>query len=358
MKKKIIYIVTIILSICVGAGGMIAVYHYLPPVENTNKTTKQVSITEENTIKSAVDKVYNAVVLVETYKNDKLVGTGTGFVYKKDDKNGYIITNHHVIEGGTAYKLKYISGIEVDAKLLGSDAYSDIAVLSTSKDSVMEVAEIGDSSKAQIGDTIFTVGSPLGEDYMGTVTKGILSGKDRTVTVSSDAGGYIMQVLQTDAAMNPGNSGGPLVNVNGEVIGVNSIKLVESEIEGMGFSIPIEIVMTSVNKLEKGEKVTRPLIGIEMSEIDNTYLLYKSGIIIDKSVTSGVVVVGVQKDTPASAASLEKGDVVAEIDGTKIDSVARLRYTLYKYSVGDKIKVKYYRGKDLKEVTVTLNKAS
>lgn len=95
-----------------------------------------------------------------------------------------------------------------------------------------------------------------------------------------------------------------------------------------------------------------------MSEIDNTYLLYKSGIIIDKSVTSGVVVVGVQKDTPAAAASLEKGDVVAEIDGTKIDSVARLRYTLYKYSVGDKIKVKYYRGKDLKEVTVTLNKAS
>lgn len=356
MKKKIIYIVTVVLSLCIGAGGMMAVYHYLPPTESTNKTTKQVSITEENTIKSAVDKVYDAVVLIQTYKNDKLVGTGTGFVYKKDNKVGYIITNHHVIDGGTTFKVKFINGTEVEGKLLGSDEYSDIAVLSVDQSSVISVAEIGDSSKVEIGDTIFTVGSPLGEDYMGTVTKGILSGKDRTVTVSSDNGGSIMQVLQTDAAMNPGNSGGPLVNINGEVIGVNSIKLVQNEIEGMGFAIPIEIVMNSVNKLEKGEKVTRPLIGIEMAELDNTYLLYKNGIIIDKSVTDGVVIVGVQNDTPASAASLQKGDVLTEIDGTKIDSVAKLRYTLYKYSVGDKVKIKYYRGKDLKETTLTLNK--
>lgn len=356
MKKKIIYIVTVILSLCVGAGGVIAVYHYLPPVESTNKTTKQVSITEENTIKSAVNKIYDAVVLIQTYKNNKLSGTGTGFVYKKDRNVGYIITNQHVIEDGTTFKVKFINGTETDAKLLGSDEYSDIAVLSVDQASVTSTAEIGDSSKAEVGDTIFTVGSPLGENYMGTVTKGILSGKDRTVTVSSNNGGYIMQVLQTDAAMNPGNSGGPLVNINGEVIGVNSIKLVQNEIEGMGFAIPIEIVMNSVNKLEKGEKVTRPLIGIEMSELTNTYLLYKNGIIIDKSVTDGVVVVGVQNDTPAASADLQKGDVITEIDGTKIDSVAKLRYTLYNYSVGDKIKVKYYRGKDLKEVTLTLNK--
>lgn len=191
---------------------------------------------------------------------------------------------------------------------------------------------------------------------MGTVTKGILSGKDRMVEVSTNNDGYMMQVLQTDAAMNPGNSGGPLVNVNGQVIGVNSIKLVEDEIEGMGFAIPIEIAMSSVDKLEKGEKIARPLVGIEMIDASNTYSLYYNKIDIDKSITYGVVIASVQNDTPASRAGFQKGDVITELDGTKIDSLAKFRFALYKYSIGDKVKVKFYRGKDLKEVTMTLDK--
>lgn len=359
MRQKIAYIITIIVTLFIGVAGTIVVLHYFP-MDNKSKseTLKKVSITETNTIKEAVDKVYDAVVLIKTYKNDRLVGTGTGFVYKKDDKNGYVITNHHVIADGTTMKVTNIDGTEVDAKLLGSDEYSDIAVLSIGKESVLGVVEVGDSTKAEIGDTIFTVGSPLGEDYMGTVTKGILSGKNRTVAVSSETGGSIMEVLQTDAAMNPGNSGGPLVNINGEVIGVNSIKLVENEVEGMGFAIPIEIVMNSVNKLEKGEKIARPLIGIEMVELDNVYALYKSGINIDKSITTGIVVVNIQNDTPASTGGLQKGDVITEIDGTKIDTAATFRFQLYKYSVGDKVKVKFYRGKDVKEVTISLTKAA
>lgn len=358
MKKIFSYIITSIISIFVGIMGTIMVFHYFPiyQTDSGNEIKKAVSITEENTIKSAVNKVYDSVVLITSYKNGKAIGTGTGFVYKKKDDKGYIMSNHHVIDGASQIKVTNIEGKEVDATLLGSDEYADIAVLSISKDAILSVAEIGDSTKLEIGDTIFTVGSPLGKSYMGTVTKGILSGKDRMVEVSSNTGGYVMQVLQTDAAMNPGNSGGPLVNINGEVIGVNSIKLVEDEIEGMGFAIPIELAMSSVEKLEKGEKIVRPLIGIEMVEASNTYALYYNQLSIDKSITSGVVVVGVQNDTPASKASLQRGDVLVEIDGTKIDSLAKFRFTLYKYSIGDKVKIKYYRGKDLKEVTVTLDK--
>lgn len=357
MKNKIIYIITIIVTLVIGVSATILVYHYFP-YENKQVMTasKNINIDEENTIKPAIDKVYNSVVLIKSYRNDKLSGTGTGFIYKNDEKNGYIITNHHVIEGATSVKIKNIKGAEVDGKVLGSDEYSDIAVLSISKDFVLSVAEIGDSTKTEVGDTIFTVGSPLGEDYMGTVTKGILSGKDRTVTVNTTSGGYIMEVLQTDAAMNPGNSGGPLVNINGQVIGVNSIKLVEDEIEGMGFAIPIEMVMSSVNKLEKSEKIVRPLVGIEMSEINNLYGLYQKGISIDKSIDYGVVILSVQNNSPASKAGIEKGDVIISLDDNKIDNLAKFRYTLYKYSIGDKVTVKLYRGKTIKEVKLTLDK--
>lgn len=358
MKNKFSYIMTAIISIFVGIIGTIITVHYFPiskAVED-NGVKKTVSIKEDNTIKSAINKVYDATVLISSYKNGKASGSGTGFVYKKEGKLGYIMTNHHVIDGATSIRVTNIEGKEVDAKLLGSDEYSDIAVLSIEADAVLSIAEIGDSTKSDIGDTIFTVGSPLGADYMGTVTKGILSGKDRMVEVSSTAGGSVMQVLQTDAAMNPGNSGGPLVNMNGEVIGVNSVKLVQNEIEGMGFAIPIEIAMGSVEKLEKGEKIVRPLIGIEMVDVTNVYSLYYNKIDVDKSITHGIAVVNVQSDTPASKANLQKGDVIVEINGTKIDSLAKFRFTLYKYSIGDKVKVKYYRGKDIKEVTITLDK--
>lgn len=352
-KQKVIYITAIVLSFFIGISGTIMVLHYFPVTEETSGTMENVTIKEENTIKTAVDKVYDSVVLVKSYRRGQLIGTGTGFVYKKEGNNGYIITNHHVIADADEVKIKNNAGTEVTAKILGSDEYSDIAVLSIEKDAVMAVASIGESSKSEIGDTIFTVGSPLGEEYMGTVTKGIISGKDRTVEVD---GSGIMEVIQIDAAINPGNSGGPLVNINGEVIGVNSIKLVEDEVEGMGFAIPIELAMSTVEKLEKGEAIKRPLVGIEMTDVENKYLLYKNDIIIDNSIEEGVVVVTVQDGSPAKEAGLESGDVIVEFGDEKTTSIATFRHALYKYSVGDKVKIKYFRGKDLKETTIHLNK--
>lgn len=358
MKEKIKYILIAILSLSIGVMGTTVVLHYFPiQTESVDKVVTDVTVTETNTIKSSIEKVYKATVMIESYRNNKLIGTGTGFVYKKNDKISYVMTNHHVIEDSDAVKVITIEGQVVEASLLGSDEYADIAVLSISSDTVLQVAEIGDSTKLELGDTLFTVGSPLGSEYMGTVTKGILSGKDRTVTVSVNNSSFMMEVLQTDAAINPGNSGGPLVNINGEVVGVNSLKLVQDEIEGMGFAIPIEMAISSAEKLEKGEKISRPLLGVSLIDIDNTYALYRYGVSIDDSINSGAIIASIESGTPADSAKLKKGDVIIEVNGTKIKSVAHFRFVLYKYSVGDTITVKYNRNGKENEVKIKLTKS-
>ena len=359
MKNKIAYLATIILCVALGVMGTIAVYKKVPQettIKTENNNKNNVTITETNTIKTAINEIYDAVVVVETYKNNTLYSTGTGFVYKEDDENGYLITNHHVIENGNKFVITLSEGEETEATLLGSDEYSDIAVLKIPKESVKQVAKLGESSNMEIGDTVFTVGSPMGKEYMGTVTKGILSGKNRTVKVTSGNNGLILEVLQTDAAINPGNSGGPLVNINGEVIGVNSMKLVEDRIEGMGFAIPMEIVTTLIDKLEKGQKIERPLIGIEMADIDSTFTLYRQGIIVPEDIEQGVVVVKVSDNYPAGKAGLKKGDIILSINDTQIEDSIHFKYLLYKYNIGDEITIKYYRDKKIQETKIKLDK--
>jgi serine protease Do len=347
MKQKITYILTIICAVFIGIIGTIICLRYVPTTQTvvtSDGTKKNVTVTETNTIKDAIDKIYNAVYLIEAYKNSQKISSGTGFAYKKDSKYGYVITNQHVIENADQVKITTIDGNTVEAKVLGSDEYSDIAVLS-----------IDDSSKLSLGDTLFTVGSPLGSNYMGTVTKGILSGNNRTVTTSNN----VMEVLQTDAAINPGNSGGPLCNVNGEVIGVNSLKLVQDEIEGMGFAIPIELVMTSVDSLEQGKEIERPMIGVEMLNVSNTYALYRYGITLkDKTITSGVVVVTVTSGSPAEDSGIKKGDIITKIGDEEVGNTAEFRHTLYKYKVGDTVKVTFIRDGKQKTVNVKLTKKS
>lgn len=356
MHRKISYVLNLVLMFCVGILGTL-LYMNLG-TNNTGEVAEQVvknvTITETNTISEAIDKVYDSVVVVEvTTRNG--IGTGSGFVYKKDDTTGYIITNHHVVDGAISVSIINSAGIRCEAKVLGSDEYSDIAVLSIGVDSVVSVAQIGDSTDVKLGDTVFTVGSPLGSKYQGTVTKGIISGKDRQVTVSLTNGSFVMDVLQIDAAINPGNSGGPLVNMNGEVIGVNSLKLVQDEVEGMGFAIPVELVMTSVEKLEKGEKIERPQLGVQMIDVsDNSYLLSRYQVNLDNSITSGVVILSVENGKPAANAGLEKGDVIISVNGTSVTNSAHFKYMLYKYEVGESIVVEYIRDGKKKEATIEL----
>ena len=355
MKNNKGYFLTIIITLFVGVIGTVLTLKYtglLNKVVEVDRTVKNVTITEANSISESVDKIYNSVVYIESYKGGSATGSGSGFVYKKDDKYGYILTNSHVINESNKVEVTNIDGATEEAKILGEDEYSDIAVLRVSKDFVLQVAELGSSKDTKLGDTVFTVGSPLGKTYMGSVTKGILSGKNRTVTTSSK---YVMEVLQVDAALNPGNSGGPLANINGEVIGINSLKLSDNKIEGMGFAIPIELVKTISEKLEKGETIERPILGITMLDLDSTYQLYRNGIILNEDIDEGVVVVEVVKNTPAEVAKLQKGDVILSINNVNIKDSAFFRAELYKYNVGDTITLKYMRGKDIKEVKVKLD---
>lgn len=356
MKHKLFCLVAVVISFFAGVSGTIVIMHYYPN-NSTVIEKKDVSVVETNTIKDSVEKIYDAVVLVSSYSNNKLIGSGTGFVYKKDDNYGYIITNHHVIENADTVYITNTGKESVEATILGSDEYADVASLSIKKDAALEVASIGDSTVLSIGDTLFTVGSPLGSNYMGTVTKGILSGKDRTVEVNLTNGSLMMEVIQTDAAINPGNSGGPLVNINGEVIGVNSMKLVEDEIEGMGFAIPIEMVMATVDRLEKGEIIDRPVLGISTIDVSDTYSLYRNRVYLDDEITYGVYVTNVEDGMPASLCGIKEGDIVLEFNGTKVKNMAHFRFMLYKYSMGDTIKLKIIRDSEDISIDLVLSKS-
>lgn len=358
-----------IVALFAGAIGMYLLIYYVIPIDNSstviNKSEKEVTVVD-NGIADAVDKLYDSVVVVEVLSKNRVVATGTGFVYKEDGKKAYILTNDHVISAASDADVKVIftNEKEVDVKVEGSDKYSDLAVLSVDAKEIISVAQIGDSEKLRLGDTVFTVGAPLDTEYYWTVTRGILSGKDRMVEVSLDesysrtSGDYIMKVLQTDASINSGNSGGPLANSNGEVIGITNMKLVSSGVEGIGFAIPIEDAVDFAERIINGEGIKRPLLGLSMLDLTNTIELYRQRVYINTELDQGVVVVEVQDDSPAEKAKLKKGDIIIAIDDNEIKNVAALRYNLYQHKVGDTIKVTYERDGKMQTANIKLTVAS
>ena len=196
----------------------------------------------------------------------------------------------------------------------------------------------------------------MGKDYRGTVTRGILSGKDRmvSVSISGSSADWIMNVMQTDAAINPGNSGGPLCNANGEVIGINSMKIVQTTIEGIGFAIPIEDAVNYANSLREDGKINRPYIGVSMLNASSTMQLAYAGIRLDKDITEGVVIVSVEKNSAASKAGIEKGDVIIKVGDTKVSDIAEFRYQLYSHKVGDTVSVTVVRNGKTVDLKVKL----
>ena len=357
----ILVILVSVISGCLGAYFMLMTYEGSTTTTTAGATTSTAALNETNSISEAVSKVYDTVVVVEVYNDNQLASTGTGFVYKKTKNKDkiYLMTNNHVISGGETIKVLFTDGTELDAKVVGSDTYSDIAVLSVDDSVKIVTAIMGESEKSKIGDTLFTVGSPEGSDYAGTVTKGILSAKERLVAValeSSTASDYYMEVLQTDAAINPGNSGGPLLNVNGEVIGVISMKLVEEQIEGIGFAIPIEFAMKHVKTLEEGKKIEWPIIGISMVNVSDKSSLYSKDISLPNNLTVGVVITEVFKDSNANNSGLKKGDVIVAINDEIVKNIAYLRYELFKYKPGDTIQLTIFRNGKQYKVSVKLSK--
>lgn len=359
MKKKNkngLIILIIIVCLLLGAGGMYyAVTEYgLFSQTVVNKLEKEVTI-NENGIADAVEKLYDAVVVVGSYKNGVLAASGTGFVYKVENKKAYILTNNHVVSGAEKVKVKFTNEEILDVKIVGADSYSDIAVLEIDKDKIISVAELGSSEKARLGDTLFTIGAPVDSEYSWTVTRGILSGKDRLVEVNAQTTGttsWVMKVMQTDAAINSGNSGGPIANSNGEVIGITNMKLVSNGVEGMGFAIPIEDAIIYASELIKNGKIERPMLGVGTLDVTDIQTMYQYGFSIDKSITSGAVVAYIQSGSPAASAKLEKGDVIIKFGDHDIKNSSYLKYYLYKYKLGESAKITYIRG--TKENTTTI----
>lgn len=352
----LVLIVSILLSfVC----GMIGAYLICQTV-SVEQVVKNITTSElvENSISSSVDKVYGSTVVVIASSKGKTISTGTGFIYKKKDGKAYIMTNNHVIDGADSVAVEFNDKNDtIDASIVGGDTYADIAVLTIKDDNYTSV-EIGDVDSLKLGDTIFTVGSPMGVNYKGTVTKGILSGKERMVEVNltGSTSDYYMKVLQIDAAVNPGNSGGPLCDVSGNVIGIISLKIVKDEVEGMGFAIPIEDALKYASLIEDGGEIARPYLGISMLDLSEEYLLWQNRITLPDGISEGVAVVEVENGTPASKAGLKKGDIITKINDEDTGTLAEFRYELYKHDVGEKIKVTFYRNGKEQSAEVTLGK--
>ena len=301
---------------------------------------------DKSSLFSSVEKIYDAVVFVDAYSGSDGIGAGTGFFYKKDQKYGYILTNEHVIRDADKVEIVLSDDRRIESKILGKDEYLDLAVLRVDKKNVSLVAMIGDSQNAQLGDNVFTVGSPLGYSYRGSVTSGVLSGKDRMVSLNvydKEENNWVMKVLQTDLPMNHGSSGGPLVNVSGEVIGICTMRLVNDNADGMGFAIPIEFAMKYVDTLETEDKIEWPILGISMVNASDREKISVYDLEVPSSVQEGVVILDVKEDGIASHMGLEKGDVITKVGKSSIKDMAYLRYELYQYKKGEEVSITYLR---------------
>ncbi len=373
-NNKISYVIIVLLMILVfifGAGTTLVGIRVIQRLRSNNNNTHNTSdntkynscancksgtiVVNNAGIAESVEKVYDAVVMVKNMKNGQESGSGSGFVYKKDEKYGYVMTNFHVVDGSTSVKIRTASEEEFEGKVLGGDEYIDIAVIRIPADKVIAVAKIGSTEKLRPGEQVFAIGTPVGEEYFNTVTSGYISGLNRKITVSVKAkSDWVQEVVQMDASINPGNSGGPLLNFNGEVIGVNSLKLVDSSIEGMGFSIKIEDAMKHVTTFEEGKNVERPYLGISHANASDTFTLARYGIKIDDSIESGIVVISVDENSVAGKAGLQKGDVIIKLNDDEVSDIAYIKYLLYKYNIGDKVNITYIRGTKSNTVEVTL----
>lgn len=343
--------------------------------KQVHSTTVKTAYKNTTSTSEAVDKVKNAVVSVITYSDSSNQGLfekeensdsqisseGSGVIYKKEGKYAYLVTNTHVINGAKKVDILLADGNKVPGEVVGSDVYSDIAVVRISADKAKAVAEFGDSNQLTVGETAIAIGSPLGTDYANSVTQGIISSQGRNVKLKADNGQNIStRALQTDAAINPGNSGGPLINIQGQVIGITSSKISnngQTSVEGMGFAIPANDVVNIIKQLEEKGKVVRPALGIQMMDLSNLSTSDLSQLKLPEKISGGVLVRSTLENMPASD-KLQRYDVITKIDDTTIESTADLQSALYSHQINDTIKVTFYRDGKQQTTSIKLTKST
>ena len=268
---------------------------------------------------------------------------GSGIII--DDK-GHIVTNYHVIDGSSKIKVKLTSGNEYEASLVGGDEKTDIAVIKIAANEELHVATIGNSDEVEVGALAVAIGNPLASELFGTVTAGVISGVNRTMTV----GQRDMNLIQTDAAISPGNSGGALINKYGEVIGINSVKLVDDAAEGLGFAIPMNEAVPIIQDLMKyGYVKGRPMIGVSVREITRE-LAYYNNLLVEE----GLYIMSVTEGSGAEKAGLQRGDIITKFDGQKVTTATQMNKIRDKHKAGQSVNVTILRGNVERNVKITL----
>ena len=280
----------------------------------------------------------------------KTASTGSGVIYKKTGNTAYIVTNNHVVKGAKKLAVILSDGTNVNAEVVGTDVWTDLAVLKINGDNVTTTMDFANSDDIAVGETAFAIGSPLDLSFSNTVTKGIVSAVNRQIPMDVDGDGTVdwnQTVIQTDAAINPGNSGGALINNEGKLIGINESKIAKAtsnvSAEGIGFGIPSNEVKLITEQLEKSGKVVRPAMGVQLVSV-NTIANDTVKSQLKYEGKQGVVVRSVESGTPAAKAGLEKYDVITKLNDTEVKDVAAVRKFLFeKAKIGDTVKVTYYR---------------
>ncbi|UOQ95196.1 trypsin-like peptidase domain-containing protein [Halobacillus shinanisalinarum] len=335
---------------------------------NTSKPTAQADEVQlgktQEAVTQAVNETAQTVVGISNIKEGprglQKAGTGSGVIYKKDGNQAYIVTNHHVVANASQLEVILSDGTKVEAQLKGSDPLTDLAVLQIDSEHVKEVAELGSAKDVEVGQTAIAIGNPLGMEFAGSVTKGIVSGLNRNIPVDINGDrqpDWQTEVIQTDAAINPGNSGGALVNLQGEVIGINSMKIAKEKVEGIGFAIPMDVAKPVIKDLENQGSVERPYMGIslqDVSQVPGSILERKLNLPSD--VKQGVIVAGVAQGTPAADANLQKYDVITKIDDKQVKSLMSLRQYLYtEAEAGEQVELTVYRNGEPMKVSLELS---
>ena len=337
-------------------------------------SNQKVALDVSTAVTDAVDKTGDTVVGISniqktnfwgpidpnTDSNTAEAGTGSGVVYKKTGGKAFIVTNNHVIEGASELEVTLSDGTKLPAELIGSDPWTDLAVITVDEDKIKTVAEFGKSASLKPGEPVIAIGNPLGLQFSGSITQGVISGLERSIPVDINEDGqadWNAEVIQTDAAINPGNSGGALVNMSGQVIGINSMKISEDAVEGIGLSIPIDYVIPIITDIEKYGEVKRPFLGVNLASVEEIAQYHQQNTLrLPKDVVSGVAITGVQPGSPADQAGIQEFDVIVEMDGEQVKDVVELRKYLYnEKKVDEKLKVTFYRDgkKQTAEVTLT-----
>lgn len=334
----------------------------------STKKLQNLSVDVSTQVTEIVEDVSDTVVGIRIFQkgqssfwddHEGIESIGSGVIYKKEDKDAYIVTNHHVIDGADEIEVVLSDDTRLEGEVIGSDVYSDLAIIRTDGNDIEKVIDIGSSHDIKVGEPAIAIGNPLDLMFAGTITQGVISGKERTIPQDLDANGvadWQSEVIQTDAAINPGNSGGALINISGQLIGINSMKINQTAVEGIGFAIPIDTAIPIMDKLETEGEVVRPYLGIEAyslddlpaNELENTLKL-------PEEVEHGVYLRWVESFSPADEAGLERFDVIVEIDGEPVHDILEVRQILFQEKeIGDIVDIVYYRGSKKNNVEIEL----